>query len=425
MKKTKTQIKQEILLEKFLSEDYLTVAQIMELLGCNRQSIYNYIKRLENDGYIFQKESRNNNTYYKLVKNEMLDDECLYQLMTQDVLRKYAVIRGLQYGAVEKEELRRKFTVYKSDEEKNSDGRIPLDVGITKYYQMIKELQENGDIELDIQSGRYYLTGNNIPCQLMIDYNGLYDLNEKLAYITEGTPYYEQLQKIYFKTGILLGYFDENMPYYSNYIIYGKRMEGLSSVAKGIEKISKYNYRNRVLKITCISKNNNKITNVFATGKVVYNVEKDVLYLIGKEYQDKKDSDKFHYKIIRVSNIDDIEETDRINDCYNDGYFEKQIEYMFSISVDKPEDVRVEFDKVANVQRKVETLARNRKYAKAEVMEDKIIYTDKISGLSDFVMYLRRFGKSVHVIEPESLRKKLKYSVETTLKRYGEGEQNG
>lgn len=98
---------------------------------------------------------------------------------------------------------------------------------------------------------------------------------------------------------------------------------------------------------------------------------------------------------------------------------------MFSISVEKPVYVKVEFDRVAKVQRKVESLAKNRKYADIEVLEGKIVYTDKISGLSDFIMYLRRFGKSVHVVEPESLKRKLQYSVNNTLKRYGEDVQNG
>lgn len=425
MKKTKTQINEEILLEKFLSNEYLTVVQIMDLIKCNRQSVYNYIKRLQNNGYSFKKETRSNNVYYFLIKDDMFDDENLYQPMTLDVLRKYTIVQELQGGAIEKEKLRKKFTVYKSKEENVSGTKIPLDVGISKYYQMIKELQKNGDIELNIQTDSYYLTGKNIPCQLMIDYDGLFDLHDKLLCVSKGSPYYEQLKKIYFKTDILLGIFDESMPYYDNYIIYGKKMNGLNAVAKGLEKISKCDYRNKVLKISSMSQNNDRKISVFATGKVVYNVEKDILYLIGKEYQSKKDNDKFHYKIIKVSNIYDVEETDRVNDCYNDIYFKRQLDYMFSISVEKPVYVKVEFDRVAKVQRKVESLAKNRKYADIEVLEGKIVYTDKISGLSDFIMYLRRFGKSVHVVEPESLKRKLQYSVNNTLKRYGEDVQNG
>ena len=34
-----------------------------------------------------------------------------------------------------------------------------------------------------------------------------------------------------------------------------------------------------------------------------------------------------------------------------------------------------------------------------------IIYEDNIRGMSDFAKYLRRFGRSVKVLEPESLRK--------------------
>ncbi|MDE6914926.1 MAG: WYL domain-containing protein, partial [Lachnospiraceae bacterium] len=55
-----------------------------------------------------------------------------------------------------------------------------------------------------------------------------------------------------------------------------------------------------------------------------------------------------------------------------------------------------------------------------QVENNKIIYTDTISGLSDFAKYLRKFGKSAHVIEPQALKNKMKQSFERTLARYEE-----
>ena len=61
-----------------------------------------------------------------------------------------------------------------------------------------------------------------------------------------------------------------------------------------------------------------------------------------------------------------------------------------------------------------------RKNALIQVQEDKIVYIDQVSGLSDFANYLRRFGRSVRVIEPLSLKEKMRQSVALSLARYQE-----
>ena len=98
---------------------------------------------------------------------------------------------------------------------------------------------------------------------------------------------------------------------------------------------------------------------------------------------------------------------------------------MFSISIEPPTDVIVEFDNVANIERKLRYLSCQRRYASIEVSSKTIIYKDKISGLTDFAMYLRKFGKCVHVIKPAKLQEMMMYSINRTLSRYKEETTNG
>ena len=115
-----------------------------------------------------------------------------------------------------------------------------------------------------------------------------------------------------------------------------------------------------------------------------------------------------------------MEETIVTHSCYRSAYYEELFHAMFSISIETPVSVKVEFDRILNIERKIRHLTKQRNYANCEILENKIIYTDKISGLSDFAMYLRKFGRNAHVIEPPVLRERMKNSVERTLQHYEE-----
>ena len=55
----------------------------------------------------------------------------------------------------------------------------------------------------------------------------LYKLHISLETATNGTPYYNQFKSIYNKTSLLLGDVTDSTPYFENYIVYGKKMDGL------------------------------------------------------------------------------------------------------------------------------------------------------------------------------------------------------
>lgn len=416
---SKSQINQATLLEKFLSVESLSIAQIMDLLKCNRKSAYNYIERLEEKGYSFESKTIRNTRYYSIIKDTFADD-LLYQPVTADILRKYTILHELQNNPIAKKELHKKFTIYKNTESPTDSDRIPLDIQMTQYYKCIKDLTDNGDIQLNESDQKYYLTGKNLPLQISLDYDGLFNLNIELSTAVRGTAYYEQLKNLYQKTCLLLGTIDDDTAYSNHFLVYGQKISGLSSVTEKLQQITRFDYRHKVLQIDYTTKRGKDISILFAVGMVIYSAEKDILYLLGSELTDDADMQNLLHTIIDVSDITRVEETDIRHSCYKADFFVKSFESMFSISLEESANVKVEFDRVANVERKINYLKSQRVNAAIQVTESKIIFTDTVSGLADFARYLRRFGKSAHVIEPPALKDKMRQSAERALARYGE-----
>lgn len=125
-----------------------------------------------------------------------------------------------------------------------------------------------------------------------------------------------------------------------------------------------------------------------------------------------------------MSRISTIENTDFPNDSYRSTTYQHIFSEMFSISLEEPLMVKVRFDLEANVKRKIHYLKQHRSGASITYFpeENQLEYQDTIRGLGDFANYLRQFGRSVHVIEPASLKDKMNFSIDRTLSRYEEDE---
>mgnify|MGYP003430187793 CR=1 FL=1 len=91
---------------------------------------------------------------------------------------------------------------------------------------------------------------------------------------------------------------------------------------------------------------------------------------------------------------------------------------MFAISVEDPVHVKVEFDNIFAIKEKVNRLILNRPKASLTENGTTLCYEDEVSGLADFASYLRRYGSSCRVIEPESLKNLMKVSAQRILDAY-------
>jgi predicted DNA-binding transcriptional regulator YafY len=135
---------------------------------------------------------------------------------------------------------------------------------------------------------------------------------------------------------------------------------------------------------------------------------------------------KEKYRIIDVEQIEGKIEvlTDQINDLYETREYIDIYRESFSLSSEPISHVVVEVKDYGNLKRKFQTLCdqRNKMFRgeeRAKITEspktfddqkesgeqNTFLYEDNLRGLSDFAKYLRRFGRSVRVIEPEKLRR--------------------
>ena len=148
---------------------------------------------------------------------------------------------------------------------------------------------------------------------------------------------------------------------------------------------------------------------------IIYVLEKDAIFLMGKDYSSSPPKNI----VIRLNQILQIGELSETHNYFNCNEFQDMRKTMFSISVDKPVDVVVEFQNIFSIKKKLLQLCAQRPTAKKlQYIGDKIIYRDTIRGLHDFAHYLRSFGRACQVIEPLELQDILALSIKRSLDRY-------
>lgn len=398
MERLKSKINEKliVLLEAFKEHDALSISDIMQILDCNRQSAYNYLNRFAEAGYQLQKRTEKRKTYFSLEKTNATETESMtYLPLTGKVLYKYEIIQCLYNSPA---------TITKLRE---------IDIAQSYLYKLLKEMIQ--DEEIRKVGSTYYLNTEKIPAVLSLSNEDIGNAGTMLSNVPIGHPYYKQLKSINEKINLSLGNIEPKETSLDNYIVYGRKQFQFETIASELKKLDGYDYTHKLLKIDYQTNIGESVSIFFATGMIVYVLEKDTIYLMGKNYSSE-------YKeniIIRINQISKIEELSEKHEHFNSKEFQEIHKTMFSISVEEPVDVIVEFTNVFNIKKKLIQLCAQRPTAKKlQYIDDKIIYRDTIRGLPDFANYLRRFGRSCHVIEPPALQDMITFSVNRSLERY-------
>lgn len=418
-----TEIKYENLISCFREGKRLSIADIMVLLDCNRQSAYNYLNRykisLLGTGSILLKKKEGKTAYYSLQSNtfsESISEE--YESMSVDTIRKYYLAQELQRIPRTAENLASQC----SEEEF-------LDFGKTTATKYINELLSEGEIRKNPVDKKLTLTGKTISPQLDLSDDEIFRLLDLVENTPPGSPYYKALLSIYKKLELQLGTMDANSPTYSNFVIYGRQHSLLSHLPQQFSSLTTFDYRKKVLKVTYARHNKQPLQIHLAIGLVVYSEDKDDIYIIGKKFSPEKETFVVEDVILLLTSLQAVEETHWEHSFYQDGYYMKIFEEMFSISVEPIEKVVVRIQATPNLERKFKTLAAHRHHStlttEAFGNQTKLLtYTDSVRGLSDFAAFLRQFSWSVTVLGPQALRDKMKFSIHRSLEAYTEGEVN-
>lgn len=400
--KSKKSEKSLRLLEALQNKESLSIADIMKLLDCNRQSAYNYINYLEDNGITLEKELRKNKTYISVPKDAFDENNAISFLpVTGRILYKYDIIKTLYNGP--------------------ADAHILLENGVSEsyLYKLLAEMLKNKEIKKE--GNLYFLNTETISATLSLTDTEMGKVAQNLSHIPKGHPYYEQLSSIHEKINLTLGNIDSNDLHLDHYIIFGRKHFTFDVIQKELKKLEKIDYPHKVLRVHYLTNAGIERSCLFATGMVVYTLEKDTLYLMGKNYS----TEKKYNMLIRLNQITYIEATTQEHTHFNSMEFQDIYNTMFSISVDEPVNVVVEFKNIFNIKKKLMQLCSQRPTAKRlRFVGDNIIYRDTIRGLSDFANYLRRFGRGCKVIEPQELKDMMTFSVERSLQRYLEEEES-
>lgn len=400
--------KKSRLLSAFAQNTSLSIADIQAALDCNRQSAHNYLKRLEEEGYQIQSEIVQRKAYYSLKSPDLPGESEEYLPMTVDVIRKYHMVQELQKRPSSRAELLKKLTA-------ETDGISGLDIHKSTFYKLIKNLELEGEIVLK-GDRRFYPTGKSIPINIELEDPD--DILNELQNITAGHPYYEQLHSVCQKVGQLVGYVDDDDIYRENYLHYGRKHVRAANIDSQLEMLRHTEYKSRILEIE-YSPDDYSASHVclFATGMIIYCLEKDSIYLLGTG-KSIDQSEEYPYTIIKLSTIRAIKNTEMPNACYHSEAFNKITETMLSISIEAETSVMVEFRRTNRIERELEHFFPQRRFARLEKKSDTIVYTDIIRGISDFANYLRQFGDDIIKLEPEELRDRMLFSVNRSLNAY-------
>lgn len=382
---------QELFLLSLLTEQKKVSREVvMEQLHIKRRTLFLLLERLRQKGHIIQQ--RQGNLF-------LLSQEETYPEITKDVIRYWWIIKLLQDrgGIMTEEELIRS---YPSGTDSTLWCKDTLHTVLGKMceYSLLKKEDNN----------TYRLF--QAPLQIALSNADAEKLLIKLKDFKKGTPDSELLDHVYEKIeDACPDVFVDNttVPYYAQTRPSSFSEEKLAA----FRRFSTFPYDKYALNINYRTRSGNRRTFLFKTGLFLYSEEKGRFYIVGET--DNSDI------ILDIEQIEGITATDVKHTLFRCNKYMDMAKEMFGISVEGKVHVKVQFDNVFNIREKLERLCETRSTAiLTETSDHSLLFEDTIRGLTDFANYLRRFGRSAIVLEPETLRQLMRTSAERTLERY-------
>ena len=293
--------------------------------------------------------------------------------------------------------------------------KLTGDCSIDTLHKDLQYLQKEGYIFLNSNNFTYSSTGKYhtfiSPSMEELD-NFCYHYAQK----TESHPIDLELSRVHKIATILNCGFEDSGVFEKNdtYIVHGKRNLLDSNSRDLLDRFLASSHQTNILSIRYITNKGKEITCDFSVGLIVYSIEKNKLYLLGET--------SCHRTVIALDSIQEWTATGKANLIYASSLYYQIYQEMFAISVEDPCPVRVRFINQPFIYEKVKNLHTNRSLSTFQLSDDnsEIVYTDTIRGLSDFSTYLRQFGRSVIVDEPQTLREQMIHSAEMIIANYKE-----
>ena len=422
-------------------EHPIALSELMERYNASRRTIYDDIKALQDSGYAVENVSRKG--FYLpdvgqmgIGGTEHSDAEAVEYAYRRKGLYRKSRVESFQ-------EVMLMITIQLSREPMSLEeiveayGRIcSYDSGNASALssavgRKVGQLVEQG--YLVEEAGRYE-TSLSAPVYLRLTEKQIEDLNDLILLYGQDVAHAktlagiaEQLRAVY--EGGMLG--EEGKSY-------GIGLHRIRSdeTQSEVDLINWYAYDRKKLRLTYEGRHGDRseITG-FSTGLVIYASDKDRLYLIGQsdsmkalESEEEVPIKEYSYLILDVSRILEISEMEERNSDFQSDEYMEMFRQMLVVDVNPPEEVRVEIEAgnrnlIRKFERHIKTrnegLAEGKEVAALTRTEEGYLYTDTVRGLEELARFLRQYGRSVTVLGPEELRKKMLFTAERALERYG------
>ena len=422
-------------------EHPIALSELMERYNASRRTIYDDIKALQDSGYAVENVSRKG--FYLpdvghtgIGGTEHSDAETVEYAYRRKGLYRKSRVESFQ-------EVMLMITIQLSREPMSLEeiveayGRIcSYDSGNASALssavgRKVGQLVEQG--YLVEEAGRYE-TSLSAPVYLRLTEKQIEDLNDLILLYGQDVAHAktlagiaEQLRAVY--EGGMLG--EEGKSY-------GIGLHRIRSdeTQSEVDLINRYAYDRKKLRLTYEGRHGDRseITG-FSTGLVIYASDKDRLYLIGQsdsmkalESEEEVPIKEYSYLILDVSRILEISEMEERNSDFQSDEYMEMFRQMLVVDVNPPEEVRVEIEAgnrnlIRKFERHIKTrnegLAEEKEVAALTRTEEGYLYTDTVRGLEELARFLRQYGRSVTVLGPEELRKKMLFTAERALERYG------
>ena len=187
-----------------------------------------------------------------------------------------------------------------------------------------------------------------------------------------------------------------------------------------LQSFEKFPYAERELLVKFTTNAGWEVSRSICVGIVVYVVETARIYLIGESSREDQNKDRTgkNYVVIPLDRITAVVQGKKVNTCYKTPEYYRIYREMFQISTEEPMKVCVRFENFPFIRDKIERLCIVRETAQMEIRGEEIIFKDTIRGRGDFARYLRRFGRSAIVEEPEQLREDMMSASRKILALY-------
>lgn len=400
MEQMTKQNKLQLLYDAFSEQKELSTSEIMSLLNLRgKSSVANYIASLKDLGIQTGMRTGKNGEYLYHIAPDSVSPA---GRVTSSIWKKFIIASLLQNGPLTKTELWNHYLL----------SEISLGIRRSAFDQLRNELIHSGDIV--VRNRKLYLTGKNIPIIMPLTEQAFIDQMNQLASIPPNEPFRDTLVNIYMKHCLL--YLEDFSPAANNFLCYGKTYLAQQQINILYGKLNPVPFDRRVLSVRYRAKNG-ILTILFSTGLIVYSVEKNRMYLLGRSHVQNTE----RLTIINLDTVIDIRETDLPNTHYQTQEFRKIYTEMFSISIEPLTHVRVRFQNLPHIEAKLKILSLHRKATcRFAYTGDYILYEDDLRGINDFRNYLRSFGHHYTLLEPLDTAVSIRENLQQHLSVYEE-----